>query len=167
MLTAAVKTFALTLLLTQLIACGFQLRGAVELPAGVEPVYVEGKSSALAKVLNNQLSIAGVELTEEKAQANYRLVMLKQETDRRTTALGENATALEFQLIETLRFQLQDKTGRIVLGPNRISERRNMPNDANRVASSAEEEKILRREMRNNLAAKVVRQVTRFDYPAP
>ena len=157
-----------SLLLTLLTSCGFQLRGSVELPAGVEPIFIGGNAAntTLGNSLKNQLRISGVELSEQVSQANYQLVLLEQKTDRRTTALGENATALEYQLIESLRFQLENKAGEIVLGPNRIVERRTMPNDANRVVSSTEEEKILRREMRNNLAAKVVRQLTAFDYTA-
>ena len=55
--------------------CGFQLRGKVELPEGVEPLFIGGIASSdqLAIELRNLLSAYGVALTEDATEANYQM----------------------------------------------------------------------------------------------
>lgn len=161
----------ITLLMTLLTAalmtgCGFALRGNVDLPAGVEPIYIAGVSSGdkLAVELRNLLTASGIELTEEAEQAQYQLAILEQRKARRSASLGEGARVAEYQLIEIVSYQLLDEKGALVLGPNKITERKIMPNDPNKVVSTAAEETILRREMLQNIAAKIARQLRAFDY---
>ena len=147
-------------------ACGFQLRGAADLPAGVEPIYISGlnSSSQLGVEMRNLLNAYGVDLTTEATEANYQLVISDQYTDRRAATLGEGARVAEYQLIERVSFELRNEKGVTVFGPNRITERKIVPNDPNKVVSTAEEERIIRREMLQRLAAKVARQIQSFDY---
>jgi LPS-assembly lipoprotein len=156
-------TLSLIILLS---GCGFQLRGSVELPEGVEPIYIGGlnNSGQLSIELRNLLKAHGVELSSDAAAANYQLIILEQQSDRRTASLGAGARVAEFQLIESVDFELRNKEGRSVLGPVNITERKIMPNDPNKVVSSSEEEKILRRDMLQQLAAKIARQLRAFDY---
>ena len=42
-----------------------------------------------------------------------------------------------------------------------------MPNDPNKIVSANEEEKILRREMLQNLAAKIARQLQSINFDSP
>ena len=147
-------------------ACGFQLRGNVDLPDGVEPIYIGGlnTSGQLSIELRNLLTAYGIELSSDSAQANYQILISEQKTDRRTASLGAGARVAEYQLIESVSFELRNKKGRTVLGPITLTERKIMPNDPNKVVSTAEEEKILRRDMLQQLAAKIARQLRAFDY---
>ncbi len=158
--------FLTTLMIT---ACGFQLRGAVDLPEGVEPIYISGLSSSgqLAIEMRNLLNAYGIGLTKNVDEANYQLVILKQDSGRRTAALGEGARVAEYQLIESVSVELRNEKGVVVFGPSNITERKIMPNDPNKVASTSEEERLLRREMLQRLAAKVARQLQAFDYSKP
>ncbi len=166
-MTTLTKVMGLCLILL-LSACGFQLRGTVELPEGVEPIYIGGLSSSgqLSIELRNLLSAYGVELNRDAAQANYQLIILEQTTDKRTASLGAGARVAEYQLIESVSFELRNSQGSTVLGPHELTQRKIMPNDPNKVVSTAEEEKILRREMLQQLAAKIARQLRAFDYQA-
>lgn len=156
--------FLATLLL--LTACGFQLRGSVELAEGIEPIAIAGLDSSdpFSSQLKNLLSAYGVQLTDNPAEANHWLVVVDKKQDKRSVALGEGARVAEYQLTETISFELQNKQRKTLLGPNKITERRIIPNDPNRVASTSEEEKILRREMLQNLAAKLTRQLQSYDF---
>ncbi|MEE8059212.1 MAG: LPS assembly lipoprotein LptE [Pseudomonadales bacterium] len=149
-------------------ACGFHLRGNVNLPDGVEPIYIGGLSAnnQLSIALRNLLTANNVDLSTEADQAKYQLIILDQSTDRRTIGLGESARATEYQLIETVSFELRNKQGIPVIGPVKITERKIMPNDPNQIVSSSAEEKILRREILQSLAAKIARQLQKFDYPS-
>lgn len=150
---------ALTLMLN---ACGFHLRNSISLPADVEPIYIEGASNKLYVALRNSLSASGIELSEDSESANHILSITKQVQDKRSSALGEGARVIEYLLIETISFELQNKAGNIVFGPSTISERNAMENDANKVVSSQQEEQILRKEMQQNLANKILRQLQTY-----
>lgn len=151
-------------------ACGFQLRGKVALPAGVEPIYIAGlnANSQLAIELRNLFSASGIKLSTDTVDANYTLNILSNKAEKRSTALGERARVIEYQLIEIVQYEMLNHQKEKVFGPNTITERKIMPNDPNKVASSNEEEKILRREMWQNLAAKIARQISAYDFnPKP
>lgn len=149
-----------------LTACGFQLRGNVDLPQGVEPIYIGGidKHSQLAVELRNLLSSSGIQLSNQAGDANYQLNIFNNLSNKRSTALGDRALIVEYQLIETVSFELISRNGQRVFGPNKITERKIMPNDPNKIVSANEEEKILRREMLQNLAAKIARQLQSFNF---
>ncbi len=146
--------------------CGFQLRGEVELPEGVEPLFIGGINSSdqLAVELRNLLGAYGVMLTEDASEANFQINVLEQKRDKRSATLGQKAKVAEFQLTEEVYFELRNGKGERVLGPNKLTERKIMPNDPNKVVSTQDEENLLRREMLQNLAAKMARQLRNFDY---
>ncbi|ARN74694.1 LPS assembly lipoprotein LptE [Oceanicoccus sagamiensis] len=161
------KAFLPLLLIIMLSSgCGFQLRGKVELPEGVEPLFIGGLKSSdqLAIELRNLLTAYGVALTEDGKEANYRLNILEQKDQRRNATLGQKAKVAEYLLIEQVSFELLNNKGKRVLGPNRLIERKIMPNDPNKVVSTKDEEDLLRREMLQNLAGKIARQLRNFDY---
>ena len=160
--------FALVLLFTLLASCGFHLRGTVDLPPGIEPVYIGGPnpSAPLSIELRNLLRNSGIELADDAVSSRYQLIIGEQKSDRRTASLGEGARAVEYQLIETVSFELRNQEGKAVFGPNTLTERRVVTNDPNSVASSADTENLQRREMQQNLAAKIARQLQAFDYSA-
>ncbi len=143
-------------------ACGFQLRGTTALPEGTEPVYLDGATGQLGVELRNLLNASGVQLSENFGDANSHLLIKKRKSDKRAAALGEGARVIEYQLIESLSFELRDIEGVILFNPSRLTERKIMNNDPNKVASTSAEEALLRREMLQNLAAKITRQLRAF-----
>lgn len=149
------------LLLVLLPACGFQLRGQVDLPAGLEPVYVGGAYSnlGLGIELRRRLSAAGVDVTANIAQAKMLLLINKQETDWRTLAVGDGMLAAEYQLFESVVYEFRKPTGEIIFGPNKLVEQRVLPNNPDQVISTGEEEHLLREEMQQRLAAKIALQL--------
>jgi len=151
----------LTSAVVLLTACGFQLRGNVALPEGVEPIYIGSRDpqSPLAVELRNFLTSSGIQLSDQAGDANHQLSILSSVSDKRSTALGDRAQIVEYQLIETVTFELRGNKGQWVSGPHKITERKIMPNDPNKIISANEEEKVLRREMLHNLAAKISRQL--------
>ena len=147
-------------------ACGFQLRGSVNLPAGVEPLFIGGElaNSQLGTEVRNLLNGNDIKLAETQESANYRLIITGRDSQTRTLSLGGGTTAAEYQLTESVTFELQNKQAETVLGPRTIDQRSIMRNDPNQVLSSGEEQQILRREMTTNLAAQIARQLGSFNY---
>jgi LPS-assembly lipoprotein len=143
-------------------ACGFHLRNNISLPASVEPIYIKGANNDFYVSLRNALNASGIALSENPENANHVLAITKQLEDKRSSALGEGARVIEYLLVETITFELQEKNGKVVFGPETISERNAMENDSNKVVSSQQEEQILRKEMQKNLANKLLRQLQTY-----
>jgi LPS-assembly lipoprotein len=162
------KLIVSCLLVSLISGCGFHLRGKVDLPAGIEPFYIGARNTndVIYIELNNIFNANGVTLTEDPTAANYQLVITKQKPDRRSTAVGIDGRTAEYQLLETATYELKDKKGRIASGPIEITERRILQNNPNQVISTESEEKLLRTEMKRNLARKMARQVSKFDFQA-
>lgn len=159
----------LIIALFNLAACGFQLKGQVDLPAGIEPIAITGvqNNSQLEIELRNIMTAAGITLNNTVSEANTRLNIISESTDRRTAALGERARIIEYQLLQQVTFELLDNNNRVLLGPVDLTERKFMPNDPNKVISSADEELRLRREMSQNLAARIARQLQSVTLDSP
>ena len=147
-------------------ACGFQLRGSVNLPAGVEPIFIGGEhaNSQLGIEVRNLLNGNDIELADTQDSANYRLIITERNSQIRTLSLGGGTTAAEYQLTETATFELLNKQAELVLGPRTITQRSILRNDPNQVLSSGQEEQLLRREMLANLASQIARQLGSFSY---
>lgn len=151
-----------------LAACGFQLRGQVALPANIQPLYVDyaGINADLHIALRNLLRSSGVELVTNATQANAMLKLSDQEQDRRTVSVGARARSAEYQLFESVEYELRDRQGKTVFGPYKILEQRILANDPNEIVSTASEEKVLREEMRQRLAERIALQLQSYDYSA-
>lgn len=163
------RTLVLIALLTHLLsACGFQLRGAIDLPEGIEPFYLYSadENDLLFIELKNIFKADNLVLTDNPADANYQLLITRQKSDRRSTSIGNDGRIAEYQLIERVTFVIKDKNAAIASGPNEITDRQILENNPNRVISTESEEQLLRNEMKKNLARKVARQVSQFDYRA-
>ena len=124
-------------------ACGFQLRGSIDLPDGVEPIFIGGTAPAgqLGIELRNLMGAFGIKLTDNAEDANYRLMIVDTRQDRRTATLGEGARVAEYQLIESITYELFNANNQSVLGPNRVTSRKILQNDPDKIASTGEEEK--------------------------
>jgi len=161
----AVAAIGLLLLTVLLASCGFALRGNVALAPGIEPLYIEKVGGQLGIELRTLLTSSGVELSPDLHSANTQLIIRRQNSDRHSTALGEGARVIEYQLTESVRFSVRDKFANTLFRSEKLIERKIMENDANKMASSNAEEEILRREMLQNLAATIVRQLATIQLP--
>lgn len=81
-------------------ACGFRLRGFIELPANFQPVYISGETGAanLAKTLAWQLQQSGVLLSPTIGASNLQLVL---------SDLSSSQRQLVFGTVEEYELQLQ------------------------------------------------------------
>ena len=185
MLKATLK-FLVILSSTFLLACGFQLRGDLQLPPEAEPISILSQDpyASFTIALRNNLASRQVKLAEAKelsleelaqsaTQQNplasettegFQIKILNQKGQRRVLTLGAGATVAEYQLIEEVSFDVRNPTGKVVMGPITLSERRVLPNDPNKVVSTGQESALIRSEMHNTLAQKVARQISRFDF---
>ncbi len=91
------------LALSTLSACGFQLRGAVELPEDFSPVFVQAnRAYELARDVKAQLRSSNVEMVDNPASANVSLILVKEKKSRRVISVNSDGRASEYLLLYTV-----------------------------------------------------------------
>jgi len=139
--------------------CGFQLRGAVEIPDSLKRVYFTAKTeSAAAKAVKRLLKSNGVQLVGNPDAAPYQLQILSESSERRAATLNSQAKTEEYELRLTLQFQVLGPDGKPVLKPEVLITEQVYTFDENNVNAKDAEEALLRNEMKDNLARQLVRR---------
>lgn len=96
------KTFLqsfLCLVLISLAACGFHLRGAVELSADLSPLYLQTNNAyELARDVKGLLRSNNIELAQTPGKAKATLTLLKEQRNRRIITVNSDGRASEYLL---------------------------------------------------------------------
>ena len=134
--------------------CGFKLRGAEELPPAMAFTFIQGKqNSELVRELRHGLETAGARVTEQRAEASAVLRVIKEQFDRRVLSVGGNAKVAEYELNYQVRFDLQDPQGKVLMKEQTVNLVRDYFNDETQVIGKADEEALIREEMRRDLVS--------------
>lgn len=138
-----------------LAGCGFQLRGT-----GVDSVNLR-ELALSAPDLNSQTYLQLREALEDDdvlltEAAEYRLQLLGERHDRMALSYTGRASAAEVEIQHNLSFQITDNQARPLIGPETLSVRRVYINDRDNIVGTAEEEELLRREMRRDMVRQLL-----------
>ncbi len=140
-------------------ACGFQLRGAMDIPDSLKTLYFSSNSNhEVARSTRRLLRANGVELTDTAALAPYHLQILSLSTERRATTINRSAKVEEYELRTTLRFQILDKTDTPAVAPTSLYVERVYTFDEDNINAKGAEEALIRREMYDELSRQLVRR---------
>lgn len=151
----------LTILVLQLSACGFRLRGAITLPESLSSVSIEGTTehADLGRVLYRALKRGGVSITSAEAAA-LRLQILKDEVHRRVLSVDASGKANEYELKHLLRYTAVDKNDKVVVRAQDITTARAYKFDPNSLLAKGDEEQKLRKTIILSSAQQMLRQLT-------
>lgn len=128
-----------------LTACGFHLRGVVQLPRGMEVTYLQDQqpSSSLASPLRQMLSSNGARITSNLDEATATVHILSESFDRRMLSIGRTATEKNYELVYTVTFSGQAKNNAWSADAQEIRITREMLfDDAQVLAKTAEQEQL-------------------------
>ncbi len=148
-------------LMFMLSGCGWQLRGSVDLPQRISPVFVRGASdfSPMAKAVERALAASGARVAQHAGEAASVLHLLSDDADRRLVSVDGRGKALEFELIESAQFELLDAAGKQLVGPQRVSSQRVVLNPEIETLGKQREEEDTRRAMREDLAVAILERL--------
>ena len=145
------------LLLVSLSACGFQLRGAVELPAQLQPLYLhEDGDAELRNELLVLLGANNVALAESDAQAAGQLKLGKQEKTRRVISVDSLGRAREYELNYNVFYTIKSKQ---LDAENVVKLQRELLFDPDTVLGADYEEQALYRDMKRDAARLILQQL--------
>ena len=156
------KVFPIILALL-LSACGFHLRGLIDVPEWLDNVSIISKdgNKELVSLLKSQLEGYKVEVNLEPALAKYWLIINKTNFQQQIVSVGASTNPRQYQLILTVEFMLQTSKGQIVKAPRSVAVSRQLTVNNDRILGSNEEETILISEMRREAVIQIINRLSR------
>ncbi|MDZ7662231.1 LPS assembly lipoprotein LptE [Thiohalophilus sp.] len=155
---------ALLMLSLALPACGFRLRGAVDLPPAMEHVVAEGvgQYSPLggALVRSWQQSGGRLDFDADAGPPRTRLVITRDDISRRTLSVDSAGRPNEYQLTYNVDFKLIDASGEPLLESQSVSVNRAYQFNADNSLAMADEEARLKRILAEEAAVQMLRRIT-------
>ncbi len=139
-----------------LTACGYQLRGAVELPEGMENLYLENASGQLRDEISKALKFSKGKLVSSPKEAGIVIKILKEEMRTRVLSLSATGKANQFELLYNLIFSIYDPSGKLLLANQRVQSQRSYFNDQEEVLAQTNEEQLIRNEMYSQAVRSIV-----------
>lgn len=152
----ALLATAATLLLA---ACGFQLRGAYNLP--YESLYIGlPDTSVIGAGLKRQIVAGGgTRLTETREEAQGMLIQTADLRERQILSLSTAGRVREVRLRYRFAYRIVDVKGRDLVPNTGIELIRDLTYDDSAVLAKEQEEVILWRDMENDLVQQLLRRL--------
>lgn len=162
-LTARYSWLLLVLILS-LQACGFRLRGSVEMPPGLQQTVVDGVAaySELGQALGRSWQQSGGQLyfDREGGAGMARLVISQDEVSRRTLSVDSAGRPNEYELRYQVNFSLQAADGSPLLDKQNVSAERAYQFDPANILATEDEEQRLKKVLAEELALQMLRRIT-------
>ncbi len=145
--------FTFVLMLT---ACGYQLRGSIDLPEGLKSIYLQGGSAQLKKQMRRTLKSSGGQLVDKSRLAGLIVKIDNERMDRRVMSLSPTGRASEYELIYQFDFTLLDKENKVLAEQQRIEINKDYFNDQEEILGKNNEEQVIRDEMYRKAVGSIV-----------
>jgi LPS-assembly lipoprotein len=142
-------------------ACGFQLQGHTPLPAVLKSPYVEApdRQSEFVQSLRHALLSNGVQIMQDRTRASAVVSILKDNVARRVLSVSALNQPNEYEVTYTVGFSVTagDKE---LLPVQEVTATRTYSFDERQLLAKGHEEDVLRREMADDLAYRVMRRLS-------
>jgi len=149
---------AIALLLALLSACGFHLRGDIELPPALQETYLESKNpyTGMARALRVELEAAGGRVVESGEHASAVLHIVREISENRILSVGSTGKASEYELFNEVVFSLSDAEGKVLIKPQTVRITRDLVFDETELLGKLSEAEGIHKQMRRNLARQII-----------
>jgi LPS-assembly lipoprotein len=159
-----VKRAALLLLLL-LAACGFNLRGSVDLP--FKTIYVPNATSGIALDIKRQIqSGSATRVVDDPATAQARLQFTEESRVKEILSLTTSGRVREYRLRYRVSFKVDDSKGGTYVPLNTVALQRDLTYDDSVALAKEGEEELLFRDMQNDMVQQILRRLGAARAPA-
>ncbi|AMO55161.1 hypothetical protein GZ77_11700 [Endozoicomonas montiporae] len=144
------------LLITSLLtACGFQLRGQMDIASELSELSVSGSDRTFVRDLRRALTLSGISMNDD---APYRLVVtrINQDSEQRSQSAAGSYDRL---LTLSVTYQLETDDGLKLFAPMELRNERFFTQNQNQSNASSNEERIIFNELRQDIISSTVRRV--------
>jgi LPS-assembly lipoprotein len=152
--------FILALLLS---ACGFHLRGVVDIPTWLSPVAVisMNDTKGLAKLLEVQLEGYKIQVSKDPLLAKYWIVINSVTVNQQIISIGSSTNPRQYQLVMAVNYSLKTSKGKQIKPPKNVFVSRQFTVNNDRVLGSNEEEAVLLNEMRQDAVIQIMNRLSK------
>ncbi len=142
-----------------LTACGYHLRGSIDLPAQLERVAMQSASTNLQNAMKQLLRGSGAKLVVRPSAASLVIQLQQEDMQRRVLSLDSTGRANEFELTYRLRYQLLNAKGKPLVDKPLVAElHRTYFNDQVEILAKSNEENVIRQELYRQAAERILSQ---------
>lgn len=158
------KTWVVLCAALSLSACGFQLRGTGDysklLPESWKSLALESANanSEFSREIESRFAANGVQWGE-RGETNYILVVKPERFKQDNLSLSSEARAAEYELTMSTKFTVLDAKNQVAMEETKVGVVKQMENDPRNVVGKEEEIRLLKREMRTELAQQILRRM--------
>jgi len=128
-------------------ACGYHLRGALELPSNMKNVYVEGGSSPLLEQFRQVMKSSSAQLAGSRKDAGIVVKIANEQFNRRVLSLSSRGKSNEFELEYRLDYEFANAADAVLMPRQSVEVRREYYNDQQFMIAKDQEEAVIRNEM--------------------
>lgn len=140
-------------------ACGFHLRGNLPLPETLSELFLKAPRGSFEDVLAETIETAGATIVETKSDAKAVLRIARADLEREVGTLDDRGKANSYDLRLKVKYVLETLEGEKVKS-GKISENRRYDFDSSQIIDTDSEEQELREDMEQDIALRIVRQLT-------
>lgn len=137
-------------------ACGFRLRTSFELPEELQSLHVISTNSGLKNHVVKVLESASINISKD---APVILNLIGMNLTRRVAAVDEDTKPSEYELQQTLSYQLLNKYGKPISDKQVARVIRSYSFTPEQITAKQQEENVLIKEMENEAVIKLIRQL--------
>jgi len=134
-----------------LVSCGFQMRGAYQLPAAMSVTYIDAsaitESSALSRVLKRRLKAGDVKIADSAEDSVAVLTLSKELKTKRIISVDSRGRAREYTLTYSISFNVKALTEKFAIEEQTVQIERDFIFDTEDVLGNSREESKLYEEM--------------------
>ena len=158
MLKTISSTFLLCLVLF-LTACGYHLRGELDLPDKMKTVYIEGASAGLVSQFKAAMMNSQVKVVNLRADAGTIILVSDEDTAKRALSLGSSGYANQYGLDYRFKFEVQDGKSKIIVPSQPVEIRREYFNNQQLILGKDNEEIVIQNEMYQQAVRTMINQI--------
>lgn len=150
--------------LFMLTACGFHLRGALELPVELNNVYISAKSSTvLVEDIKTILETNGATVLNDATAASATIKIDKEKNSERVLSVDSDGRGREYELQYTVSFSVTStvdaETSRVVIDNKKLELVRDYVYDSSAVLGKSREKGVLIRDMQRDASRLIMLQI--------
>jgi LPS-assembly lipoprotein len=139
------------------VGCGFHLRGAVEIPPELNPLYIQAPpGSPVRRAVEDQLSGSAVRLAPGPGPAKLTLRILRENRFSRVAAVDSSGRVLAYELHYLVRFDAVSKDGKERMAPQELDLVRTFDNPDVEVLGKQLEEELIYQDFAEDAADRIL-----------
>jgi LPS-assembly lipoprotein len=142
-----IKKTVIVLIALLLSACGYHLRGAFELPAGMKNIFLEGGSAQLQAQFKKAMDLSSIPIAASAEAAGIVIRIYDEKSERRVLSLAATGVANDFELGYQMEYEIVDAKDTLLMARQPLEIKREYYNDQLAVIAKESEETTIKNEM--------------------